>query len=70
MNGISQYYDAELARRAAFNLAHYLSTATLAELAGLTGALAAECSYRGLYVADLLGSIQARLEAAARAGAV
>jgi hypothetical protein len=49
-------------------LAHYLAGASLAELAHLTGALAVELgTVRGIPVADLIGGIQARIEAAREA---
>lgn len=44
------------------NLASYLQRATVAELAQLTGLLAAECLVRGIQVAGPLGTVAARLE--------
>jgi hypothetical protein len=51
----------------AANRARYLSGLTLAELADHAGALAAECSARGIPVAVELGTVQARIEARAEA---
>jgi hypothetical protein len=44
------------------NLASYLAAAPLSELAHLAGALGAECSARGIQVAEPLGLVAARLE--------
>jgi len=44
------------------NLATYLAAAPLSELAHLAGALGAECSARGINVAEPLGLVAARLE--------
>lgn len=57
-------------RALALNLAHYLRDAPLAELAQLTGALAAECATRGIQVAEPLGLVAARLEAWAESDAL
>ena len=51
----------------AANRARYLSGLTLAELAVHVGAVAGECSHRGLNVAVELGTVQARIEARAEA---
>lgn len=58
------------ARAFALNLARYLRDAPMAELAQLTGALAAECSARGIQVAEPLGLVAARLEAWAESDAL
>ena len=44
------------------DLARYLEGASLAELAHLVGALAAECAMRGVQVAEPLGLVASRLE--------
>jgi hypothetical protein len=49
----------------AANRARYLSGLTLAELAVHVGAVAGECSHRGIPVSVELGTVQARIEARA-----
>lgn len=67
---LDAHFDAELnlrpadiaARLNALNMAAYLQRCTAAELAALVGAIAAECSCRGIQVLGPLGTAAARIE--------
>lgn len=50
------------ARMQAENVARYLATASLTTLAEFAAAFAAECSARGIQVAEPMGLVTARLE--------